>query len=184
MSPKTKASAPTRTVESLARTAAGVRTRRHDHRRQRVADLRRRVRGAGHVASQCRTAWMADPRRDRRARRGRRPRQFPAFAAFARHCARARARAARRRPTSTCSRSTKRSRRSRSSRCASSTSTPSVVNVNGGAIALGHPIGMSGARLALHLSTNFAGAAAASASPGLCGGGGQGDALVLRVASA
>jgi acetyl-CoA C-acetyltransferase len=56
-----------------------------------------------------------------------------------------------------------------------------IVNVNGGAIALGHPIGMSGARivltLALELSRRGGGLGAAS----LCGGGGQGDALIISV---
>jgi acetyl-CoA C-acetyltransferase len=55
------------------------------------------------------------------------------------------------------------------------------VNVNGGAIALGHPIGASGARilgsLALELRRRGGGVGAA----GLCGGGGQGDAMVIRV---
>jgi acetyl-CoA C-acetyltransferase len=55
-----------------------------------------------------------------------------------------------------------------------------IVNVNGGAIALGHPIGMSGNRLALtllHELTRRGGGVGAAA---LCGGGGQGDALLLR----
>jgi acetyl-CoA C-acetyltransferase len=59
--------------------------------------------------------------------------------------------------------------------------TDEIVNVNGGAIALGHPIGMSGARvvltLALSLKKNGGGLGAAA----LCGGGGQGDALIIRV---
>jgi acetyl-CoA C-acetyltransferase len=59
-----------------------------------------------------------------------------------------------------------------------------VVNVNGGAIALGHPIGMSGARLALHLIYELRRRGGGIGVVGLCGGGGQGDALVLRVASA
>jgi acetyl-CoA C-acetyltransferase len=59
-----------------------------------------------------------------------------------------------------------------------------VVNVNGGAIALGHPIGMSGARLALHLVYELRRRGGGLGVAGLCGGGGQGDALVLRVASA
>ena len=54
-----------------------------------------------------------------------------------------------------------------------------VVNVNGGAIALGHPIGMSGARLALSLGTELARSGAGIAAAGLCGAGGQGDAIVL-----
>lgn len=55
------------------------------------------------------------------------------------------------------------------------------VNVNGGAIALGHPIGMSGARLALTLSYELKRRGGGSGVAALCGGGGQGDALVLRV---
>ena len=55
------------------------------------------------------------------------------------------------------------------------------VNVNGGAIALGHPIGMSGARLALHLALELQRRGGGVGAAGLCGGGGQGDALVIRV---
>ena len=56
------------------------------------------------------------------------------------------------------------------------------VNVNGGAIALGHPIGMSGARIALHLAFELRRRGGGVGAAALCGGGGQGDALVLRVA--
>ncbi|QYJ05565.1 acetyl-CoA C-acetyltransferase [Nocardioides panacisoli] len=55
------------------------------------------------------------------------------------------------------------------------------VNVNGGAIALGHPVGMSGARLALHLGLELKRRGGGTGVAALCGGGGQGDALVLRV---
>ncbi|MBB2985371.1 acetyl-CoA C-acetyltransferase [Terracoccus luteus] len=55
------------------------------------------------------------------------------------------------------------------------------VNVNGGAIALGHPIGMSGARIALHLALELKRRGGGVGAAALCGGGGQGDALVLRV---
>jgi acetyl-CoA C-acetyltransferase len=58
---------------------------------------------------------------------------------------------------------------------------PEIVNVNGGAIALGHPIGMSGARLALHLSYELRRRGGGLGAAALCGGGGQGDALLLRV---
>ena len=54
--------------------------------------------------------------------------------------------------------------------------------MNGGAIALGHPIGMSGARLALATLYELGVAAAAPAAVALCGGGGQGDAAILRTA--
>ncbi|MCW2539167.1 MAG: acetyl-CoA acetyltransferase [Frankiales bacterium] len=58
-----------------------------------------------------------------------------------------------------------------------------IVNVNGGAIALGHPIGMSGARLALHAALELKRRGGGVAAVALCGGGGQGDALILRVPS-
>jgi acetyl-CoA C-acetyltransferase len=55
------------------------------------------------------------------------------------------------------------------------------VNVNGGAISMGHPIGMSGARIVLHLAYELGRRGGGIGAAGLCGGGGQGDALVLRV---
>jgi acetyl-CoA C-acetyltransferase len=58
---------------------------------------------------------------------------------------------------------------------------PDKVNVNGGAIALGHPIGMSGARLALHLALELRRRGGGVGAAALCGGGGQGDALIIRV---
>jgi acetyl-CoA C-acetyltransferase len=58
---------------------------------------------------------------------------------------------------------------------------PEIVNVNGGAIALGHPIGMSGARLALTLVLELKRRGGGLGAAALCGGGGQGDALLLRV---
>ncbi len=57
----------------------------------------------------------------------------------------------------------------------------SIVNVNGGAIALGHPIGCSGNRLALTLAYELARRGGGLGAAALCGGGGQGDALVMRV---
>jgi acetyl-CoA C-acetyltransferase len=58
---------------------------------------------------------------------------------------------------------------------------PDIVNVNGGAIALGHPIGMSGARLVLTLALELRRRGGGLGAAALCGGGGQGDALILRV---
>ena len=58
-----------------------------------------------------------------------------------------------------------------------------IVNVNGGAIALGHPIGMSGARLALSLALELKRRGGGTGAAALCGGGGQGDALILRVSA-
>ncbi|MFE7426726.1 acetyl-CoA C-acetyltransferase [Streptomyces sp. NPDC057545] len=59
--------------------------------------------------------------------------------------------------------------------------TSDKVNVNGGAIALGHPIGMSGARLVLHLALELKRRGGGVGAAALCGGGGQGDALIVRV---
>jgi acetyl-CoA C-acetyltransferase len=58
---------------------------------------------------------------------------------------------------------------------------PAIVNVNGGAIALGHPIGMSGTRLALTLALELRRRGGGLGAAGLCGGGGLGAALLLRV---
>jgi acetyl-CoA C-acetyltransferase len=55
-----------------------------------------------------------------------------------------------------------------------------IVNVNGGAIALGHPVGMSGTRLALTALLELKRRGGGTASVSLCGGGGQGDAAILR----
>lgn len=54
------------------------------------------------------------------------------------------------------------------------------VNTNGGAIAIGHPIGMSGARITLHAALELARRGSGYAVAALCGAGGQGDALILR----
>ncbi|MFA6300153.1 MAG: acetyl-CoA C-acetyltransferase [Nocardioides sp.] len=58
------------------------------------------------------------------------------------------------------------------------------VNVNGGAIALGHPVGMSGARIVLHLALELQRRGGGVGAAALCGGGGQGDALIVRVPKA
>ncbi|MEV7771429.1 acetyl-CoA C-acetyltransferase [Kitasatospora sp. NPDC086791] len=59
-----------------------------------------------------------------------------------------------------------------------------IVNVNGGAIALGHPIGMSGARVVLALALELQRRGGGIGAAALCGGGGQGDALIVRVPKA
>ena len=58
-----------------------------------------------------------------------------------------------------------------------------VVNVNGGAISMGHPVGASGARILLHLALELRRRGGGVGAAGLCGGGGQGEALVIRVTS-
>lgn len=55
------------------------------------------------------------------------------------------------------------------------------LNVNGGAIALGHPVGMSGARVVLTLALELARRGGGTGVAALCGGGGQGDALIIAV---
>ena len=55
-----------------------------------------------------------------------------------------------------------------------------VVNVNGGAIALGHPVGMSGTRIALSLLLELRRRGGGVGAAALCGGGGQGDALIVK----
>jgi acetyl-CoA C-acetyltransferase len=60
---------------------------------------------------------------------------------------------------------------------------PEKVNVNGGAIAMGHPVGMSGARIVLHLAYELRRRGGGVGAAALCGGGGQGDALILHVPS-
>ena len=56
----------------------------------------------------------------------------------------------------------------------------SIVNVNGGAVALGHPIGASGARLVLTLALEMRRRGVDLGGATLCGGGGQGDALIIK----
>ena len=58
---------------------------------------------------------------------------------------------------------------------------PDIVNVNGGAIALGHPIGASGARVLVHLAYELKRRGGGVGAAALCGGGGQGDALIITV---
>jgi acetyl-CoA C-acetyltransferase len=58
---------------------------------------------------------------------------------------------------------------------------PEKVNVDGGAIALGHPVGMSGARIVLHLAHELKRRGGGLGAAALCGGGGQGDALLITV---
>jgi acetyl-CoA C-acetyltransferase len=58
--------------------------------------------------------------------------------------------------------------------------TDEITNVNGGAISLGHPLGMSGTRLALTILNELNRRGGGLGAAGLCGGGGQGDAILLE----
>jgi acetyl-CoA C-acetyltransferase len=55
-----------------------------------------------------------------------------------------------------------------------------IVNVNGGAIALGHPVGMSGTRVVLTIINELRRRGGGVGAAALCGGGGQGDAAIVR----
>ena len=57
----------------------------------------------------------------------------------------------------------------------------SIVNVNGGAIALGHPVGASGARIVMTLAYELARRGGGIGAAGICGGTGQGEALIIKV---
>ena len=59
--------------------------------------------------------------------------------------------------------------------------TDEITNVNGGAISIGHPLGMSGNRITLHLALELQRRGGGIGAAGLCGGGGQGDAILIKV---
>ena len=140
------------TTDRVARRAAArVREGRHDHRGQRLADLRRRAPRVIVMSREKAEELGVTPIAELvELRHGRRSRPVAAHAAVACDQARARADRRARSPTSTCSSSTRRSPRSGSRRCSDLGITDDIVNVNGGAIALGHPVGMSGARVVHH----------------------------------
>ena len=161
--------------------ASGLLQGRHDHRRLRLADLRRRLRGRRDEQGQGRGARASSGSRDRCLRPGRRPRLDAAAAAGRRDPAR---------------RSRRRASRSTDidlfelNEAFAAVGIESArelgidddkVNVNGGAIALGHPVGMSGARIVLHLALELKRRGGGIGAAALCGGGGQGDALIIRV---
>ena len=58
--------------------------------------------------------------------------------------------------------------------------TDEIINVNGGAIALGHPVGMSGTRITMHMLNELKRRGGGVGAAALCGGGGQGDAIIVR----
>ena len=169
------------TAESLVQAAPRLQQGRHHHRRLRLADLRRRRRGGRDEQGQGRGARARVARRDRRARHGRRPRLHPADAARQRHQQGLRegGHHARRPRPGRVQRGVRRGRHRVRPRA--SASTEDKVNVNGGAIALGHPVGMSGARVVLHLALELKRRGGGVGAAALCGGGGQGDALIVRV---
>ena len=168
------------TVESLSAAPPG-RQGRHDHRRLGLPDLRRSRRSGGDEQGEGRRARADLARRDRRVRPGRRARlDAPAPAG----------------PTPSRRRRPRRASRSADidlfelNEAFAAVGIESarqlgvgedVVNVNGGAIALGHPVGMSGARIVLHLALELRRRGGGIGAAALCGGGGQGDALIIRV---
>ena len=141
---------PDSTAEVARQAAPGVQRRRHDHRGQLVAALRRRRRGgrrrAANGPNRAASPWLAVVGA---------PDRSPAPTTRCTRSPPTRSRRPSRRraaqpPTSISSRSTRPSRPCRSQSMRDLGIESDVVNVHGGAIAVGHPIGASGARLALH----------------------------------
>ena len=168
------------TTARARQAAPGVRRRRHGHRRERLATVRRRRRRGRDEPDQSRATGSPGAGRDRRPRHRRRP------------------------PHRCCPNRPTPSRRRWADKASSPADVdlfemneafaavaiqsmrdlgvgPDVVNVNGGAIAMGHPVGASGARLALHLALELRRRGGGLGAAALCGGGGQGEALLLRV---
>ena len=172
---------PGTTAESSARCKPAFDQGRHHHRRQRLADLRRRRGRRRDVGGRPRSSASHPSARSWATARWPGPDTSlltqPSQGDPRRRCA---AGGHRRRRPSTSSRSTRRSPPSAWPRWTSSASTTTIVNVNGGAIALGHPVGMSGTRLALDAAARAAPPRRRHGRRALCGGGGQGDAAILR----
>ena len=155
--------------------------RRHPHGRQRPRRQRRRrrrrrrLRGVGEARGSPAAGSGPLLRHGRRRLRLPRPDAGGGREAGAREDRQARP------PTSTSGRSTRRSPRWRSTRCGCSGVDEEKVNVNGGAIALGHPIGASGARIVGALVHELRRRGGGLGCAAICSGGGQGDAIVLEV---
>ncbi len=161
--------------------APGVLRRRHGDGRVGVADLRRRGGRGGHEPGQGRGTGRADPRRDRGARRRRRAGPVAAVPAEQRDPQGVGAGG-----QDTEGRRPLRDQRGVRVGRAAVDARPgdrrdANVNVNGGAISMGHPVGASGARIALHLALELGRRGGGLGAAGLCGGGGQGEALLLHV---
>ena len=163
------------------RAAARVRQGRQHHRRQRLADLRRRRRGDRRLEGQGRGA--------RRSRRSARSSGYGQVAgpdpSLLTQPARAIKQAARQgRPVQIGDIDLFELNEAFAAVGVASMADlgidDSITNVNGGAIALGHPVGMSGTRVALTLLLELARRGGGLGAAALCGGGGQGDALILK----
>ena len=157
--------------------AARLQRRRHDHRRQRQPGLRR---GRRRPSSRPRTALRRAAGRGRRPRRRRRAGLDAAPAARRGLAQAARTATASSRRTSRCGRSTRPS--PASCRVGQALEIDlEHVNVNGGAVALGHPLAGSGLRLVLTLAYELRRRGGGYGVATLCGGGGQGEAILLSV---
>lgn len=161
------------------RSEAGVPWRRHHHRRVGVTDLRRCGRGGGHEPGKGPGTGADLASRDRRPRCGGRAGFHTAIAAGQRDQQGAGSRGHLGGPA-------RRGGDQRGVRCGGigldtrTRAEPQIVNVNGGAIAVGHPLGMSGTRITLHAALQLARRGSGVGVAALCGAGGQGDALILR----
>ena len=171
---------PDTTPRGPRRAQARLQRGRQRHRRHVLAADRRRRRGAGHLrVVRARPTASSRWRRCGRSRSRAATRRSWASARSPRPARRSSAPAS---PstTSTWSRSTRRSRPRRSPACASSGSTRLSVNLDGGAIALGHPLGATGARITGKAAALLHREGGRYALATQCIGGGQGIATVLE----
>ena len=168
------------TAESLGRSPPRLRQGRQHHRRQRLADLRRWRRGDRRLEGGGREDRRQPARRGRRLRPGGRSRPVAAHPAVARHQPGARAGRQGGRSDVSLFELNEAFAAVGLASMADLGITDDIVNVNGGAIALGHPIGMSGTRVALTLLLELQRRGGGLGAAALCGGGGQGDALLVQ----
>ena len=171
---------PGTTRRDAREAAPRLRRRRHHQRRLGLADLRRRLRADRHEQGEGRGARPRGARRDRRLRQRRRPRRLAAEPAQQRHHAGARQGG----PTAADLDLVELNEAFAQVGIQSARELgldADKVNVDGGAIALGHPVGMSGARIVLHLALELKRRGGGTGAAALCGGGGQGFAMLLKV---
>lgn len=167
------------TAAAAGRSEAGVPWRRHHHRRVGVTDLRRCGRGGGHEPGKGPGTGADLASRDRRPRCGGR-----ADSTLQSQPANAINKALDREGISVDQLDVVEINEAFAAVALASIRelglNPQIVNVNGGAIAVGHPLGMSGTRITLHAALQLARRGSGVGVAALCGAGGQGDALILR----
>ena len=171
---------PKTTPDSLAALRPAFVTDGTIHSRERLTDLRRCGGGRGRRSQGCRSPGRPGPCRDPRLRTDRWPRCDSARATGRGAASRTeKGRVGTRRPEH---RRDQRSLRSRLALVSANARHPDrKVNVNGGAVALGHPLGATGARIVVTLINALQQRGGGIGAAALCGGGGQGDAIIVKV---